>query len=221
MLFELSRAKSDLNGVCINDEIVEKVKTQKFLGVLFDDKLSWKEHINSIISKLNSCLGATRRARPFLNKTSLLSIYHSLMQSHINYCIETWGSWQPRGNQVILRRLQAVVNKFFRLTYYLAHTDSVRHILKEHNVLNIYQNYDFHVSLLMHKAVNHNLPVPVANSLTTSNPFFFFKNPRLKQTEKSLSFAGPKIWNLLPNDLVSESEFNTFKNGLKLHILNK
>ena len=119
MLFELSRAKSDLNGVCINDEIVEKVKTQKFLEVLFDDKLSWKEHINSIISKLNSCLGATRRARPFLNKTSLLSIYHSLMQSHINYCIETWGSWQPRGNQVILRRLQAVVNKFFRLTYYL------------------------------------------------------------------------------------------------------
>ena len=74
----------------------------------------------------------------------------------------------------------------------------------------------------MHKAVNHNLPAPVANSLTTTfNDFFFFKNPRLKQTEKSISFAGPKVWNLLPNDLVSESDFNTFKNCLKMHILNK
>ena len=183
--------------------------------------MSWKEHINSIISKLNSCLGASRRARPYLSKNALFTIYHSLMQSHTNYCIETWGSWEPRGNKVLLQRLQAALNKFFRLIYNMDRDESVRHVLKTHNILNIYQNYDFHVSQLMYKAINHELPITLQKELTTSNPFFFFKNPRLKQTEKSVSFAGPKLWNKLPTELVTESHFSNFKRLLKTNIQNK
>ena len=221
MLFELSRAKTDLRDISIKNENVERVRTQKFLGIIFDDKMSWKDHINSVISKLNSCLGATRGARPFLNKKSLFTIYHSLMQSHVNYCTETWGPWEPRGNQVILRRLQAVINKFFRMIYFLDHTDSVRHILKCQNILNTFQNYDFQVLLMMHRAVNDKLPLPVLNCLTTFNPFFYFKTPRLKQTEKSISFAGPRLWNSLPYELVDEPDYNIFKGKLRVHILNR
>ena len=58
ILFDLSRKKTILNDISINNENINRVRTQKFLGVIFDDKLSWKEHINSVITKLNSCLGA-------------------------------------------------------------------------------------------------------------------------------------------------------------------
>ena len=112
MSFDLSRAKNDLLKISVGKECIQSVKKQKFLGVWFDDKLNWKEHITSIISKLNSCLGATHRAR-----TSLFTIYYSLMQSHMQYCCETWGAWEPQGNQVILKRLQAVCNKLFRLIF--------------------------------------------------------------------------------------------------------
>ena len=44
-------------------------------------------HIKSIIAKLNSTLGAVRGARPYLNKPALTSIYYSLMQSRIQYCV--------------------------------------------------------------------------------------------------------------------------------------
>ena len=121
-------------------------------------KLMWKDHIKSIIFKLNSCLGASRRARSFLNKKSLITIYHSLMQSHVNYCLTTWGSWEPRGNKVILQRLQAVCNKFFRLIYNLDRMESVRSILKYHNILTVSQNYDFQLGQIMHKAFSGNLP---------------------------------------------------------------
>ena len=104
-----------LNLFETNIQMVSKIT---FLGVIFDEKLMWKDHINLIISKLNSCLGASRRARSYLNKKSLLSIYHSLMSSHTNYCLTTWGAWEPRGNKVILQRLQAACNKFFRLIFH-------------------------------------------------------------------------------------------------------
>ena len=112
------------------------------------------------------------------------------MQSHASYCIETWGSWEPRGNKIILQRLQAISNKFFRLIFNLDRTDSVRSLLKHHNILNIFQDYDFRLKQLMHKAVNNELPNPLVHSLTISNEFFYIKNPRLQQTKKSVSFAG-------------------------------
>ena len=81
------------------------------------------------------------------------------MQSKISYCIETWGAWQPRGNKTILQRLQAVSNKFFRLIYNLERYESVRSILENHHVLNVFQNYDFHISQIMYKAINNELPM--------------------------------------------------------------
>ena len=125
MVFNLSKKDRPNIEIRINENILEKVKTQKFLGVLFDEKMSWKDHINSVISKLNSCLGATRRARPFLDVSSLLTIFHSLMLSRANYCCSTWAAWEPRGNKTLLQRLQAVCNKFFRLIYNLNQKESV------------------------------------------------------------------------------------------------
>ena len=66
--------------IMLSGKPIQNVSEQKFLGVIFDNKLSWKPHINSVISKLNSCLGAVRGARPYLNKSALMSIYYSLMQ---------------------------------------------------------------------------------------------------------------------------------------------
>ena len=123
----------------IGKESIKSVKTQKFLGVVFDEKLSWKDHILSIISKLNSCLGASRGARPYLNKSSLYTIYYSLMQSRTQYCCETWGAWEPRGNKVLLQRLQAVCNKFFRLIYNLDSRESVRGLMRENKIMNVNQ----------------------------------------------------------------------------------
>lgn len=221
MIFEMSRSKKSENIICINDKCIEEVKSKKFLGVIFDEKLTWKEHIKYIISKLNSCLCATRRARAFLNQSSLFNIYHSLMQSRIDYCCSTWAAWEPRGNKVILQRLQAVCNKFFRLIFKLDRTDSVRSLLKANNVLNVFQNYNFNINKVMHKAIHDELPIPLKRSLTIDNEFFFFKACRIKQTEKSMYYAGPKLWNNLPGELVEEPSFTKFKTDLKKFILHR
>ena len=74
---------------------------------------------------------------------------------------------------------------------------------------------------MMYKAVNDLLPCPIRSSLTISNSYFFFESPRLKQTERSISFAAPKLWNTLPNELVIESNYNVFKKNLKTYYMYK
>ena len=44
--------KLEINGINI-----EREKVNKFLGVLLDEKLSWKEHINSIKNKISKNIG--------------------------------------------------------------------------------------------------------------------------------------------------------------------
>ena len=223
MHFDLSRSNTGSPKLFIGSKPILNVKSQKFLGVIFDDKLSWKEHILSIISKLNSCLGATRRARPYLNTHSLFTIYYSLMQSHTQYCCETWGSWESRGNKVILQRLQAVCNKFFRLIYNLDSRDSVRGLIRENNVMNVNQLYNHSLGKTMHRAKQNTLPVPLQSLFQicpTNSNLFLVKSSRIKRTQKSITQAGPKVWNCLPNALLVETEYKKFLSSMKRHVIN-
>ncbi len=79
MLFRSSKRKKQKHNVTIsiNEQIIKQVKDTTFLGVVIDEYLTWKEHINLISKKI--ILKATSiisRIRHFINlntfKTSLL-----------------------------------------------------------------------------------------------------------------------------------------------------
>ena len=46
MCFDKSRSKMTDYDISISNEKLTRVKNQKFLGVIFDEKLMWKDHIN-------------------------------------------------------------------------------------------------------------------------------------------------------------------------------
>ena len=51
--------------VYIKGEAVEIVDTYKYLGVVFDSKLKWKENINSVVKKVNSRMYCIRKLTEF------------------------------------------------------------------------------------------------------------------------------------------------------------
>ena len=63
----------------------------KFLGVLLDDNLSWKERIKYLENKLAENIRLMYRAKPFLDKESLLALYYSYIHSYVNYASLAWG----------------------------------------------------------------------------------------------------------------------------------
>ena len=224
MFFNMAHNTVHVPKLWIGHSLLNMVETQKFLGITFDSKLSWKPHTSTVIRKLNACLGATRRARPFLNKNALFCIYYSLMQTHIQYCCTTWASSKARGNKVILQRLQSVCNKYFRLVYNLDRNESVRMILKQNNILNMNQLYDLNLGQLMYKAKINDLPCPLQKKITIgiTRPCLFSVKPvRIQQTLKSVCQAAPRVWNSLPSDLSIDTNYAKFSSDLKKYILNK
>ncbi|CAJ1057684.1 RNA-directed DNA polymerase from mobile element jockey [Xyrichtys novacula] len=75
-------------SIKLYDQTLEQAKVVRFLGVLFDEKLTWKQHIEKLrdkcknVNNLMRCMagrdwGATRK--------SLLNIYQAMMRSRIDY----------------------------------------------------------------------------------------------------------------------------------------
>ena len=73
-----------LSKVLINDKVVERVGSIKFLEVLFDEHLSWKGCIRYTDNKIAKNIGLLYRAQPFLGKYSLLTLYYSYIHTYFN-----------------------------------------------------------------------------------------------------------------------------------------
>ena len=66
-----------LPKLTISNHIIERQEFIRFLGVLLDENLNWKEYIKYTENKIAKKLGLLYKARPFLERNALL-IYTNL-----------------------------------------------------------------------------------------------------------------------------------------------
>ena len=74
-----------------NQPIEEKTKT-KYLGVIIDNKLTWKEHLKEINCKLRKGTGILYKIRDFVPQSVLKSLYYSFIQPYVDYNLLNWSS---------------------------------------------------------------------------------------------------------------------------------
>ena len=73
------------NQIILRSNKIERSKCSKCVGVLLDENLCWKEHIKYIESKIATNIGLLYKAKLYIEKYLLLSLYHSYIHSYINY----------------------------------------------------------------------------------------------------------------------------------------
>ena len=93
-LFRKSHKKDDIPlgppQLIINNYEIQKEESIKFLGVLLDQHLTWKEHIKLTENKIAKNIGILYKARPYLDKRALLCLYYSYIHSYLNYIHTAW-----------------------------------------------------------------------------------------------------------------------------------
>uniref|UniRef100_A0A6Q2ZN45 Reverse transcriptase domain-containing protein n=1 Tax=Esox lucius TaxID=8010 RepID=A0A6Q2ZN45_ESOLU len=94
ILFKSTKKKlfknTDLCLIKINDQLIKRVISTKFLGVLIDDSLTFKSHIDHLVNKLSKYVGLFYKIRHFLPLSALLVLYKTLFEPHLNYCNVIW-----------------------------------------------------------------------------------------------------------------------------------
>ena len=85
-------AEADELVIEISNTRLERVNKFKYLGVLLDNTLSSKDHVEYIGNKISSRLGILRRARKVLPKPTLQMLYNTLVLPLFDYCSPIWDS---------------------------------------------------------------------------------------------------------------------------------
>ena len=71
-------------------KIYESTKI-KYLGLILDSRLSWKEHTSELSKKLNRSVGMLYKTRHFCPTIVLKSLYYSIFHSHVSFGLPVWG----------------------------------------------------------------------------------------------------------------------------------
>ena len=72
--------------------VIERENVTKFLGVLTDENLSWKQHINDVSTKISKSIGILYKSRGIVKQPLLNQLYFSFIHCHLNYANIAWAT---------------------------------------------------------------------------------------------------------------------------------
>ena len=80
---------------------IEYVDSEKDIGVVIDNKLSFNQHISEKIKKANSIIGILRRTMEYMDCTTFKLLYTALVRPHLEYQPTKYGAhtWKNISNQ--------------------------------------------------------------------------------------------------------------------------
>ncbi|MCP3849730.1 MAG: hypothetical protein GY694_05770, partial [Gammaproteobacteria bacterium] len=82
-------------------QALQESNEEKDLGVTFDTKLKFDQHINTVINKANKVLGLIKRNFKCMNKFTLITLYKSLVRPILEYGQPVWAPFLKRQTKLI------------------------------------------------------------------------------------------------------------------------
>jgi hypothetical protein len=83
LIYELERVHSN--------HPVPESRSYKLLGINLDELLTFDLHTKYLCTKLNKSLYCINKAKNLLTQSSLVTLYYSLIHSHLSYCTPILG----------------------------------------------------------------------------------------------------------------------------------
>jgi Skp family chaperone for outer membrane proteins len=206
--------------ILIDGQVIECVAQTKFLGVIIDNKLSWKFHMDHISSKISKGIGILIRARQLLYGESLQTLYNTLIKPNFIYCITIWGN-SYKSNLHQLHLLQKKIIRILTRSEFYAHTEP---LLNKRKMMNIYKMHEYFVGIFVFKSLNNLLPEQFCNIFSHNFNARHSLNLRpvycrRKSCQFSIKLTGSNIWNKFSNDIKIAKSIFIFKKLLKDELL--
>ena len=221
MIIDFSgRTTSDLS-LAINGTSINKVKSTKILGVILDSRISFKEHTQSVVTKMKQRIGLISRIKKFVSSSVLNILYKARVQSTVDYCITVYGYG-------VNSQIEDIEKQQRRAARMIAKSNqNIIEIYRQLNWKSFTQRRNYFTSIFIYKCLNGLSPEMCLNMFsfnrrgknTRSESRSDLVLPLIKTRtiENSIFYNGVKVYNSLPTVLRNNSCFKTFISLLKRH----
>ena len=158
--YQIFSPSTSLDGLSImaNNTHIKRAQTVKYLGVLVDEDLRFKSHIEKVSSIVSRNLGIISRARYLFDRKQVILLYNALILPYFTYCLVTWGSNYESSLQPLIV-LQKRAIRLVAGTGRIAHTGP---LFRELRLLKITDLLQYQLLLVLHDFLHGHLPWPLA-----------------------------------------------------------
>jgi hypothetical protein len=190
-----------MNHLKVNNIDIEFVQTMKYLGIIIDSSLSFCNHYESLLKKLNVKYFVFKRCNPKLNFESKKLYVNSIVLPHLHYCPTILFLL----NDSQINELQKVLNRFMRLILRVDYRTPRIDMLNNLNWMSVKQHIHLDVILFIHRIAVGNAPAYLKQHMThisdahryptRGNDGFILKNFKKTSSQNSLFYNGLKLYN--------------------------
>ena len=191
----------------INNQVIKRQSSIKFLGILLDENLSLKEHLKLTENKIAKNIGLIYKSKLYFNKDSLLALYFSYVQFYSNHANLVWGSTQ----RTYLRKINSQQKDALTLIHNKNRFYHSKEFFDSCEIPSVYKPNLHNTAVFMHKIKNITGPSSFlkkfehpSHSYSTRFSSGNYRKPQIKlrKCRFRISITGPAIW----NDLIGSTE---------------
>ena len=210
----------------MGNHVIERTKSYRYLGLLVDEKFSWRDHINEVCSKLSQVAGVIFKIRTLLTKEALMLVYHALVGSKLRYALVCWAT----ANQTLLEKINVAHNRIITYMTFSKRCSRMWPLYSQLKILPLDLLIKIEHAKTMYKFEKKMLPEvfndyfqkPAHQHNTRfaalQNNYAMVRITSAK--EKSLlKYIGPKVWADIPLEIKNAASLKVFINFYRNHLI--
>ena len=207
-------------NILIDNVKIEVVNQTKFLGVILDNGLTWKQHLLHISKKISKSVGILSRARKFLNKKTLLQLYYSFLYPYLTYCNIIWGN----APDYILWPIFRSQKRAIRIINNIRRRDSTKSSFEHLRILRLPDIYTFSALIFVYKYKNDLLPTPFNGFYITQRQIHRYPTrnadqlriplAKTKLASRFIKCTGVNIWNSFDSIVTTDMGLGALKRAI-------
>ena len=217
------RKNIHIGSVQIGNDLIDQVSSTKFLGLVIDEHLNFRNHVNSLCSRLSRNVGILFKLKEYFPSQILKMLYNSLILPYLTYCIEAWYA----APNYLSHRVHVLQKKSIRAIYDLNYNDHTNDYFKCNSILKLKDLYNVRACSLVFKYIrlneNNDLNLTCHSDVHRYNTRNANKlvAPRYNRTATKSTYMYRSVneWNTLPENLTHIDSIRKFIPNLKKYYI--
>ena len=125
----------------VNKCAIEHVKSFKILGIIIDEHLTWKLHINNLCSTLSCTIAAFWKINKYLDFIAKVLYYNGYILSRLLYCANIWSAAAPK---YLLEKLYKMQKRAIRIVFDAEPFSETKYLFKDNGFMTLPQLLLYH-----------------------------------------------------------------------------
>jgi hypothetical protein len=142
----------------VKDVVLSNPECVKYLGILIDNKLSWKHQVSHVTAVCAQRIGIFRRVMMYIPQSVRVMYYNAFIRSCYSYCLLYWFNNSRSGRHYLLNKIDHIIDKLAccaKIT-----TDE---LIKKYRVFDVWKVHKLQSLSFMYDVCNNLIELPFVN----------------------------------------------------------